>query len=427
MFPRVVDALLGNVVGQVACGEHHTMALSSAPYPTVSQDVAFWRILEDEELRLKKLMLRRSPSGLKSKEIQQVEAARDRIRQKHEERIEVAHRDDAVAIVERLATIKTADAISAQVADKIEMDAEEVRPRPRQPSRSCAGLTAAAPRSAQMELARVRASAGTAADDDNAEPSPSSSSPPPLVLPHVATRRATAAAAATMASSSSTPALKAATTAPDKPAAPAPKGKSKGAGAAAAAAAAAATADDNDDNDIGNLVLRRARKGPGAPSPSKGIVVPSVHGATDAPAAASADDANGGGGATGAASSAPGHGAASRLGRGRSVPDLHARRNAGADGNPLVSRILFFEKASSALRLVKASLEKETPQYIAEHTNVEEIFRNRERLDKLRDEIRRKTTRLNELKSVYKFMKPAPEVRVWCRARARARPDTNAS
>ncbi|CEO98822.1 hypothetical protein PBRA_006936, partial [Plasmodiophora brassicae] len=148
VFPRVVDALLGNVVGQVACGEHHTMALSSAPYPTVSQDVAFWRILEDEELRLKKLMLRRSPSGLKSKEIQQVEAARDRIRQKHEERIEVAHRDDAVAIVERLATIKTADAISAQVADKIEMDAEE------------------------MELARVRASAGTAADDDNAEPSP---------------------------------------------------------------------------------------------------------------------------------------------------------------------------------------------------------------------------------------------------------------
>ena len=79
-------------------------------------------------------------------------------------------------------------------------------------------------------------------------------------------------------------------------------------------------------------------------------------------------------------------------------------------GNPLVSRIMFFEKASSALRLVKASLEKETPQYVVDNTNVEQIFRNRERLDKLRDEIRRKTQKLAELKSVYKFMKPAPEV-----------------
>ncbi|KMS64959.1 hypothetical protein BVRB_040880, partial [Beta vulgaris subsp. vulgaris] len=55
------------------------------------------------------------------------------------------------------------------------------------------------------------------------------------------------------------------------------------------------------------------------------------------------------------------------------------------------------------------SLEKETPQYVVDNTNVEQIFRNRERLDKLRDDIRRKTQKLAELKSVYKFMKPAPE------------------
>ena len=27
-FPRVVESLLGNVIGQISCGEHHTIALS---------------------------------------------------------------------------------------------------------------------------------------------------------------------------------------------------------------------------------------------------------------------------------------------------------------------------------------------------------------------------------------------------------------
>ncbi|KMS65237.1 hypothetical protein BVRB_038010, partial [Beta vulgaris subsp. vulgaris] len=120
ILPKIVDTLLGNVVGQISSGEHHSMILSSNHYPDVSQDVWFWKILEDEEFRLKKLLLRRSPSGLKSKEIIQVEMAREKIRQKHEEKLAASQADEANMIVDRLSIIKNRDAIALEVQDGIE-------------------------------------------------------------------------------------------------------------------------------------------------------------------------------------------------------------------------------------------------------------------------------------------------------------------
>jgi hypothetical protein len=42
LIPRVVEGILGSVVGQVACGEHHTAALTSVPYSSLNAEVRVW-------------------------------------------------------------------------------------------------------------------------------------------------------------------------------------------------------------------------------------------------------------------------------------------------------------------------------------------------------------------------------------------------
>ena len=41
--PTVVQSILGTVVGQVACGEHHSAILTSAPWNKLSADVSEWQ------------------------------------------------------------------------------------------------------------------------------------------------------------------------------------------------------------------------------------------------------------------------------------------------------------------------------------------------------------------------------------------------
>lgn len=50
-FPQVVGRLMANVVGQVACGEHHTVALCSARYTgKAADDVSEWCVFSEWEL-----------------------------------------------------------------------------------------------------------------------------------------------------------------------------------------------------------------------------------------------------------------------------------------------------------------------------------------------------------------------------------------
>lgn len=76
LFPRIVESILPSVVGQISCGEHHSFALTSIAHSSVSADVLNWKLIEDEELKLKRAMLADVPNGLKSKHILQVEQER---------------------------------------------------------------------------------------------------------------------------------------------------------------------------------------------------------------------------------------------------------------------------------------------------------------------------------------------------------------
>ena len=76
MFPKIVENILPSVVGQISCGEHHSFSLTSIAHSSVSADVLNWKLIEDEELKLKRAMLHDVPNGLKSKHILQVEQER---------------------------------------------------------------------------------------------------------------------------------------------------------------------------------------------------------------------------------------------------------------------------------------------------------------------------------------------------------------
>ena len=76
LFPKIVENIMPSVVGQISCGEHHSFALTSIAHSSVSADVLNWKLIEDEELKLKRAMLHDVPNGLKSKHILQVEQER---------------------------------------------------------------------------------------------------------------------------------------------------------------------------------------------------------------------------------------------------------------------------------------------------------------------------------------------------------------
>eukprot|EP00743_Colponemidia_sp_Colp-15_P004531 GILK01004885.1.p1 GENE.GILK01004885.1~~GILK01004885.1.p1 ORF type:complete len:1295 (-),score=295.34 GILK01004885.1:364-3981(-) len=60
-IPRVIEELLPNVVGQVACGEHHSAALTSFALNSIPTDLKFWFKMESHEYQLKRNILGKNP------------------------------------------------------------------------------------------------------------------------------------------------------------------------------------------------------------------------------------------------------------------------------------------------------------------------------------------------------------------------------
>lgn len=71
-LPTVVHPILGTVVGQIACGEHHTAALTSAPWSKLSHDVAEWFTAAKAEHEFKLQFLKDTHRGLNRKDLQQI-------------------------------------------------------------------------------------------------------------------------------------------------------------------------------------------------------------------------------------------------------------------------------------------------------------------------------------------------------------------
>lgn len=71
-LPTVVQAILGSVVGMIACGEHHTAVLSSAPWTRQSDDLQEWNLANRAEHEMKQKLLKKTHRGLTKKDLQKV-------------------------------------------------------------------------------------------------------------------------------------------------------------------------------------------------------------------------------------------------------------------------------------------------------------------------------------------------------------------
>jgi len=68
-LPRVIEPMLGAVVGHIVCGEHHTVALTSVLWSKPAQDVAEWNLGERHELTLKQKLLGKTAGGIGRREL----------------------------------------------------------------------------------------------------------------------------------------------------------------------------------------------------------------------------------------------------------------------------------------------------------------------------------------------------------------------
>lgn len=117
-FPRIVDSILPNVVGQISCGEHHSFCLSSIEHSAISPDVLRWKMIEEEELKLKKLMIMDSPNGLKTKHVLQVEQERARIIHELDEKLNLEKQMEGKHLKDQLTSIRT----RRQLEDDVHVD-----------------------------------------------------------------------------------------------------------------------------------------------------------------------------------------------------------------------------------------------------------------------------------------------------------------
>ena len=86
LLPTVVTPILGTVVGQVSCGEHHTAILTSAPWTKLSPDVHEWLHAAKVEHELKELYLKKTHRGLTTKDLAKLAVEKERWRVSNEAR-----------------------------------------------------------------------------------------------------------------------------------------------------------------------------------------------------------------------------------------------------------------------------------------------------------------------------------------------------
>ena len=115
-LPRIIDALLPNVVGHISCGEHHSLAVTSIPHNSVAPDVQHWKLIEDSELALKRVWLKETPNGLKSKHILLIESERKGIIAQLADSIRRDKEDKQRAASEKMGLIQSTEALMANIA-----------------------------------------------------------------------------------------------------------------------------------------------------------------------------------------------------------------------------------------------------------------------------------------------------------------------
>ena len=118
LFPKVLEPNIGTVVGQIACGEHHTAVLTSTPWNHADPEVLDWLKAEQEEYHLKQKFIKKSNHGLVKKDLLKIQ---ERMKTLKEEWKQDRHRNQSREeheLRQHIASVKGRENILDELADE---------------------------------------------------------------------------------------------------------------------------------------------------------------------------------------------------------------------------------------------------------------------------------------------------------------------
>lgn len=118
-LPTIVTTILGTVVGQVSCGEHHTAVLTSAPWSKLSQDTARWQFAANVEHELKKTYLKKTHRGLTRKDLSRLREDMKKWSMLHEEETQKITEDDKESRMKDILSIQTRDTLQDSIMESL--------------------------------------------------------------------------------------------------------------------------------------------------------------------------------------------------------------------------------------------------------------------------------------------------------------------
>lgn len=115
-LPTVVEPILGSVVGQVSCGDHHTGVITSAPWLRVSQNVAEWSLGSKKEMEIKKEYLKNNHRGLVRADLKKIKEEMKKWRTQFDERKAELAEEEAEHLQQEMAQIHYREYLEEEVA-----------------------------------------------------------------------------------------------------------------------------------------------------------------------------------------------------------------------------------------------------------------------------------------------------------------------
>jgi len=118
-LPTVVDPILGSVVGQVSCGDHHTGVITSAPWIRVSQNVAEWSLASKTEMEIKKDYLKNNHRGLVRADLRKITEEMKQWKQQFDERKAEQAEEEAEHLQNEMSQIHYREYLEDEVANEV--------------------------------------------------------------------------------------------------------------------------------------------------------------------------------------------------------------------------------------------------------------------------------------------------------------------
>lgn len=119
LFPKVIEPNIGTVVGQIACGEHHTAVLTSTPWNRVDGEIAEWLHAEKEEYQFKKRYLKKTNHGLFKKDLMKIQETMEEVKRQWAEEKQAQEEADEDEKLRDIASVSTRQGLMTEILQEM--------------------------------------------------------------------------------------------------------------------------------------------------------------------------------------------------------------------------------------------------------------------------------------------------------------------